>query len=61
MITKEQAEEMLPEEAVQVNVKEVKDLETIQILISKALFYLAVRDEIKMYIDDNNKIFYSEE
>ena len=59
MITKEQAEEMLPEEAIKVHGEEIESLEVLHILTCKALFHLAARDEIEMYIGDNGKIFYS--
>lgn len=59
MITKEQAEEMLPEEATKVKGKEIPNLEVLHILTCKVLFHLAAKDEIEMYIGDNGKIFYS--
>ena len=59
MITKEQAEEMLPEEAARVKGEKIEDLETLHILTCKALLHLAAQDKIEMYIGDNGKIFYS--
>jgi len=59
MITKEQAEEMLPEEAARVNGEEIEDLETLHIITCKALFHLAAQDKLEMYIGDNGQIFFS--
>lgn len=60
MITKEQVNKMLPEEAARVNsTEEMEDLETLHIITSKALFHLAAKDKIEMYIGDNGKIFFS--
>jgi len=59
MITKEQAEEMLPEEAAKANALEARDPEVFHILISKTLLHLAAKDEIEMYIGDNGQISFS--
>jgi len=59
MITKEQAEEMLPEEAARVNGEEIESLEVLHILTCKALFHMAAQDKIEMYIGDNGRISYS--
>jgi len=59
MITKEQAEEMLPEEAAKANISEARDLEVFSILISKTLLHLAAKDEIEMYIGDNGQISFN--
>ena len=59
MITKQQAEEMLPEEAARVNSKEIESLEVLHILTCKALFHMAAQDEIEMYIGDNGRISFS--
>ena len=56
MITKKQAEEMLPEEAAKVHGEEIEDLETLHILTCKTLLHLAAKDEIEMYIGDNGQI-----
>ena len=58
MITKEQAEEMLPEEAARVKGEEIQDLETLHIITCKALLHLAAQDKIEMYIGDNGQIFF---
>ena len=57
MITKEQAEEMLPKEAARVHGEEIKDLETLRILTCKTLFHLAAQDKIEILIGDEGKIF----
>ena len=59
MITKEQAEEMLPEEAARVNGEEIESREVLRIITGKALFHLAAKDEIEMYIGDNGWISFS--
>jgi len=59
MITKKQAEEMLPEEAAKVHGEEIEDRETLHIITCKALLHLAAQDKIEMSIGDNGEIFYS--
>ena len=58
MITVEQAEELLPEEAARVKGEEIESLEVLHIITSKALLHLAAKDEIEMLIGDNGEIFF---
>ena len=59
MITKEQANDMLPEEAARIHGGEIEDLETLHIITCKTLFHLAAQDELEMYIGDEGQIFFS--
>lgn len=59
MITKEQAEEMLPEEAARIHGGEIESLEVLHIITCKTLFHLAAQDKLEMYIGDNGQIFFS--
>lgn len=59
MITKEQANQMIPEEVMRVDpAEELEDQETKHILICKGLFHLAVRDKVEMLIGEEGKIFF---
>lgn len=58
MITREQAEKMTYEEATLCEDMSVEDHETAEILVQKALFYLARKEEIDMSVDNNGKFLF---
>jgi len=58
MITREQAEKMTYEEAALCEDMSVEDHETAEILVQKALFYLARKEEIDMSMNNNGKFLF---
>lgn len=59
MVTKEQAEKMTYEEAALCQDTNVEDRKTAEILMEKALFYLARKGEVDISVDDNGEFLYS--
>lgn len=58
MITREDAEEMSLEEAAQTSGEEAEDRETLQIIVEKTLFYLAVKGKLEMGVNEGGNFVF---